>query len=242
VFGGYLIKSLERHYPSRTWHAWRLRQWPLEPDFWKSKENRVKFTKWLAKAKFITTPEQWYALCSKDIEDNGASGVLQVYPEIKDLVQESFPELKLREWLFSRLRRGWWLDVNNHRRFWMVRDVSPHFLICDLTICGDLQEFTEDLGIPNMTQWYSISKRDLPKLQVLRHNDTVLQAVTRAFPEHQWDEWKFKDGVPTAYWFQQSNISRFIADAQVQLGVASLEGWYKVTLDQLMQLPCGMFR
>lgn len=67
-----------------------------------------------------------------------------------------------------------------------------------------------------------------------RFGDSIYEALVDAYPEHHFLPWKFAS-VPRAFWADPKNQREFLDWVGVQLGLKSLEDWYSVSLEQLVE-------
>lgn len=108
------------------------------------------------------------------------------------------------------------------------------------------------LGLKDLADWYSIplkrleaiSEKDssvdpaLPQLKFMRKEFKsrleLLQALQKAYPEHPFYEWKLEPA-PKYWWGHAENRRRFMDAMYVQLNLQSMEDWYKVDKETIMQ-------
>jgi hypothetical protein len=71
-----------------------------------------------------------------------------------------------------------------------------------------------------------------------RYKESVLNALIDAFPEHNWEPWKFSN-ISHNTWkricYEAPLRTAFIADMASKLGVSTLEDWYRVSVVELQK-------
>lgn len=88
------------------------------------------------------------------------------------------------------------------------------------------------LGYEGWPDWYQIDTKAFKchhgtgLLHHIFHNSPSA-AVVDTFPEHKWERFKFKV-VPHGYWDVASNRREYMGWLAQQLGLRTLEDWYKI--------------
>jgi hypothetical protein len=117
------------------------------------------------------------------------------------------------EWLERRVRKGFWSDPQNHKRY--------------------LRWLGNRLGFAKWEDWYRLTLLDFQRNRggSLVHNyygASPVLAVTTNFPEYEWKEWLFV-AAPDRFWDDPRNRRRYMRWLGEQLGFSTTEDWYKVT-------------
>jgi hypothetical protein len=72
------------------------------------------------------------------------------------------------------------------------------------------------------------------------YGDSLPQALADVYPEHQWQPWRFSVA-PSRYWrslatsAEPEKLRAFVTELGQQLGVDSLEDWYRVSPSQVKE-------
>lgn len=85
-----------------------------------------------------------------------------------------------------------------------------------------------NLVLEFLAKWYYIGTNLLK-----RFNDSVIKAVIDAFPEHNWEEWRF-ERVPLRWWNNRKHIRKYLDWLFQELKLKSMDDWYYVTNEQLI--------
>jgi hypothetical protein len=72
-------------------------------------------------------------------------------------------------------------------------------------------------------------------LLVAQYQDSVQNAITTLYPDHEWLPWRFQS-VQRAYWAKRENVESFFSWAAKQLNVTKLEDWYGVRPEKIRNL------
>lgn len=75
-------------------------------------------------------------------------------------------------------------------------------------------------------------------LLVAHYNDSVQQALSEVYPNHEWLPWLFP-AVPRDFWTKPANIKKFFAWAATQLKISEPSDWYKITHADMAKLGGG---
>jgi hypothetical protein len=158
------------------------------------------------------------------------------------MFNQAYPEAPNEwvEWGFKHrsLPAGFWTNFKTQRDFaaWVEREK----------------------GMTSPRDWYSIRQKDLTELGgpfemlilqfrsalnvivgvslLQRHYKGSVFALVKALrPDHKWLEWEFSQ-TPQGFWNNVQNQRRFLDWAGGELGVASMEDWYKISKAQVVKL------
>jgi hypothetical protein len=67
------------------------------------------------------------------------------------------------------------------------------------------------------------------------YGNSLVRALARVYPEHDWSAWKFNKA-PMSFWKEFDNRKAFFDWAGKTLKLESLEGWYAVTAAKIHEL------
>jgi hypothetical protein len=139
------------------------------------------------------------------------------------LLSSVYPEHKFIPWLFPSVPQYFWHEPA-HRR-WFFDWLAPQ------------------LGITKPHDWYhvtwnSVKKLGVPYLTVRDHFFNMSDAISDAYPEHQWYPWRFAM-VPKGYWDTKENQRKFFDYAMKELRLKTMEDWEQVTEIELILLGGG---
>jgi len=65
-----------------------------------------------------------------------------------------------------------------------------------------------------------------PLLAKYKRLPTLLEAV---YPKHVWQAWQFELQLPAEWWQNPKNVYHFVEWLGAQLGIKSIDDWYKVS-------------
>jgi hypothetical protein len=128
-------------------------------------------------------------------------------------LQAAYPEHDFYEWCFGMVPRNFWKKNENYRRFfdWLGKK----------------------LNVKKLEDWYNVSGREIREnggMNALASTrDSPLNALARAYPEHQWHGWMFKKA-PQHFWNNDSNVREYVEWLEKDLGITSREQWYPVSV------------
>ena len=167
--------------------------------------------------------EAWYKVDQKLFENLGGDSLLEKHGGwMWRLLSTVFPEHKWVASKFGRVPHGFWASLDHQQTY--------------------LDNLGDHLGVKEgeLDGWYSITSTDfiqsgaggLLKL----YGDSLPKLLAAVYPNHQWDSAKFTVRSRN-YWTSLENQRKFMDDLAQKLGIRQLDGWYKVTMAEL--LPHG---
>jgi hypothetical protein len=112
--------------------------------FWQSKENEMKYFKWLEYELGVESIEDWYAVTLQQIKDRGGGKLIHNYfYSITKMLQHFYPNVEFDYWKFDHVPSGYWSERKNQRRFfdWLA----------------------SQLNIKEVNDWYSVTQLELSK-------------------------------------------------------------------------------
>lgn len=192
----------------------------LSTSWWKQSENFSSFFDWFAKKRNLSNPSDWYEISSFDIRSFGgpasrtSSVLLMKYLGIK------YPTFEWIPWKFQIESKNFVADRSVRKRFF---DAAA-----------------EKFGVTDLEGWYSITPAQLESFGgktvslYFPHHIDLIKGLREAYPEHTFFEWKFQT-VPRRWWRKRENQSQFMEWLYQDLKLSSLEGWYNVETDIIIQ-------
>jgi len=206
------IGLLRDFLPNRDWKEWLFSQVPL--DFWNSQANRLRYMHWLARRLGLQNSDDWYGISVQSFRENSGLGLLSRFANSPTrAVMGCFPDIDWKEWLFSTVPPGFWIERSNRVRY--------------------LQWLERELEISKPDGWYNVKQADF----FSRHGTSVLQDIYRGspgaaakdlYPKHCWYEWLFSQ-VPDGFWKVRANRRRYMKWLGERIGVRQPSHWQCVT-------------
>ncbi len=104
-------------FPQRKWLTWKFLNVPN--CFWKNRQNRFDYMKWLGRQLGFKTWEDWYTITKDDYVDNYGSSLLQYLAGSPSRpVMECFSrEHDWLPWRFHKTQRGYWKHRKHRLRY-----------------------------------------------------------------------------------------------------------------------------
>ncbi|MGA2068396.1 MAG: hypothetical protein ABSG86_25710 [Thermoguttaceae bacterium] len=175
--------------PNHDWKEWLFTCAPQ--GFWRSRENRCRYMRWLGKRLGYRGPEDWYAVNREDFVHSGGGECLKHYHGSPALAaMDLFPDFVWQEWKFQRTPVGFWHRAENRRRYveWLgrrlgiqrpddwqrVRSVSflENYGGTLLFLFGShrdlLRECFPDLDLPDRKAGREVARRALRRRRLMR--------------------------------------------------------------------------
>lgn len=111
--------------------------------------------------------------------------------QLKLAITSNFPEYPWKPWRFKEAPSTVWKEPKYHKEFLEYAKGTISSILISL----------EKLSIQNIEDWYSVKLSDLQSIRghaLLKqyYGNAVSSFVPAMLPEHNWLEWKFKEGVP----------------------------------------------
>src|SRR3569623_603660 len=116
-------------------------------------------------------------------------------------------------WLEGRVPAGYWEEPANRRRYmWWLG---------------------QKLGFKKLDDWYRITTNDIKRdrgavVLYAYWKSSAVAAVQETFPNHEWNEWLFRQA-PLRFWADQRNHRRYMTWLAAQLKIRRPEDWYRVS-------------
>ena len=169
------INFIKDVFSNYEWLDWKFKFSPR--NFWSDSKNHKKFAKWLGETLNYKNLEDWYQITQNLVYDNYGSGLLHNYSgSISLFLKKIFPEYEWFEWKFKKTPSGFWLHIENRKRF--------------------AEWLGETLNYKNPEDWYQINIQLISDnygggLLSSYYNSSPFLFVKEMFPEHNWQKAKF---------------------------------------------------
>jgi hypothetical protein len=179
-------------------------------------DKRRKYMEWLGNILDYTQISDWYQVTQNDFKKNkGVSMLILYYNKTVILaLRDIFSKVEWYEWMFKRVPRDFWSNEENHRKY--------------------INWLEQKLSYKNIEDWYNINNTILSDNYgsgfLMQHNSSAIQIVKKFYPNHEWYEWKFKEGVPMYFWNNFNNHIKYINWLKKELNYESIEDFYKLTI------------
>ncbi|MCP4659821.1 MAG: hypothetical protein GY856_30835 [bacterium] len=202
------------------WYDWKEWLFPRVPSgFWEDAQNRLRYLKWLGGQLGFKTLEDWYRIRIRDFLDNrGGALVTRTKGGMISLIMSHFPKYEWQEWRFNVTPSGFWDNPTNRRRY--------------------LEWLGNKLSYKKPDDWYGLQTGPLAKNYgsglMARYNGSPTRIVMSNFPQHVWLEWRFVV-TPRNFWSDLGNRRQYLEWLGERLGFETLEDWYRLTYDDLME-------
>ena len=198
-YNGSPIKFVTSIYPNYNWVIWKF---PMVPNgYWQKKENQKEYMEWLKLELGYTTPEDWYKISKKVLQNNYGGGILKHYNNspIK-LITSIYPNYNWVIWKFTSVPNDYWKDIKHRKEY--------------------MDWLGKELGYTTMDDWYKISRKDIENnygsgLLVSYYNSSPIKLVTSIYPNYEWDKSKFINNKT------EGMILRFLLNNISNLGITN---------------------
>lgn len=202
--------AVKRTFRHHTWLDWRFTCAPQ--GFWKNRRNCRRYLKWLGNELGFKTPDDWYQIKVEDFKQHFGLGLLQTYDSSPTkLLRSLLPECPLRVSRFHTRPQAFWKSKKNQKAF--------------------LDALFVKLNYKSMDDWYRLTFEQVSRnggYGLLRHyNGSHSAALIANYPNHEWLEWRFVS-VPKGFWDKPANRRRYFVWLGEQLGIRTLDDWYRV--------------
>ena len=118
-------RAVKAYLPDYDWKEWLFNQTPK--NFWKSRDNRTRYMRWLAEVLGIAQPDDWYRVTCKDFFRHSGRELLKLYGNSTAMaVMDLIPRQDWCEWRFHCVPGGFWRKAENRRRYmqWLGKQLN----------------------------------------------------------------------------------------------------------------------
>eukprot|EP01122_Echinamoeba_exundans_P001384 TRINITY_DN11454_c0_g1_i1.p1 TRINITY_DN11454_c0_g1~~TRINITY_DN11454_c0_g1_i1.p1 ORF type:complete len:569 (+),score=79.95 TRINITY_DN11454_c0_g1_i1:76-1782(+) len=185
----------------------------------------------LARQLSIQSKEDWYKITTTLLRRLGAASLLKGHKGSLALaLTAAYPDHHWQFWKLAKEPQRYWKEPQHAREFleWAAAEMKMQRLEDWYHVNFDrLKSICQGLGI--------FSKK--------RENNSLYQVLSAAFPEHDWQWWKFDRAPPIAASSRELHVkffSSFAKEMQLEdvtsphaLGEAALSQWHRITLSDI---------
>jgi len=212
-YGGHMHRVVTENFPEYDWKLWLFNRTPGRMfDDWQFRKDAIE---WMASEIGIEEPEDWYRVSRKEFKENRLWGMLshQYSSSVFNLVNDIYPEIDWKPWLFEKAPNALWNDEANWNEY--------------------LDWFEERMEITDPVEWYMVKADDFAKLNgnallFDKFSGSPRQVAEYRYPDFPWQQWKFQK-VEWGYWQNPSNAKEYLEHLAGVMGIEEVTDWYKVT-------------
>lgn len=168
----------------------------------------------------IKSMSDWYSISLKDAHIAGAGPFLKKNcgNSLVTALEQAYPDHSWQVFRFSTVPRGYWRSISHQKQA--------------------VDAAAEELGISTPSDWYSVCvrlKAHTPAIAAFRnlleghYKGSLFHLLSTLYPEHTWLESTFYD--------HPEKQRQIFDSAFKQLGLTSLEDWYKVAKKEACSVP-----
>jgi hypothetical protein len=185
------------------------------PGFWKDERNQRKHLKEIGEKLGVSKLDDWYKFTARSIRKLAPFISRYHNGSLFNALKRLYPENKWDSSLFPQSPQNHWKDLKNQRKH--------------------LENIASQLGISKLDDWYQYSARHVRKLApfiVTYYNGSLFQTLEHLYPMHEWDRDRFLM-VNSGHWKELSFQREHLDWLEKQLGIQSLNDWYKFTTNRV---------
>ena len=179
--------------------------------YWDTRENRLRYLRWLGNRCGFEDAEDWYALRKHHFQRNGGGGLLrnEYHSSVQNAMADFLPRYDWRPWLFGSAPNGYWKD-RVHRATY-------------------LDWLGQQLGIQKTEDWYDVTGADFFNhhgggLLNNEFNGCVQSVLCDYLPDYHWRAWLFHS-VPNSFWQRTGNRRIYVLWLGERLGFRKPDDW-----------------
>jgi hypothetical protein len=128
------------------------------------------------------------------------------------MIKSIYPNYDWKPWLFSRVPRLFWYDINNQKEY--------------------LKWIAKNLNIQTLEDWYKISSIDIVNNKgrglINYYKGSFFKLLKTVYPDYNWKPWLFNNS-PKSYWNKNDSVNTYIKWLENQLEIKALDDWYNVS-------------
>lgn len=205
-----LAIAMREYLPGHEWEEWLF---PYSGGkFWKKRENRLRYLRWLGNTLGFQKTEDWYGLTSAMVCKNRGSQLLTQYyrGSVARMLRDLMPKHDWLEWKFRNIPHGFFDDAVNRSRF--------------------LRWLAKDLKLRRPEKWYAVSVTEIRAQgggMLLEKTGGLCAALKEWQPEHDWKEWLFLSKNQT-FWEDATVRRRYLVWLGELLGFRCTDDWLRI--------------
>jgi hypothetical protein len=201
------------NFPEYDWKLWLFNKTPVGLlDDWQFRKDAID---WFGNEIGIEKPEDWYRVSRKEFKEKRLWGLLsrQYSSSVFNLVNDLYPEIDWKPWLFNKAPNALWNDEVNWNEY--------------------LDWFEEKMEIIEPTDWYSVTRHDFVRLRggallSSKFSGSPQQVALHRNPEFPWKRWRFQQ-VADGYWENPDNCKQYLDYLAEIMEIKKVKDWYKIT-------------
>jgi hypothetical protein len=215
-FGGSPVRAVIETFRDRDWLEWDFVFSPQ--NFWKTKDNRIKFMVFIQEKYKFRTVKDWYQLTYKHFEQipKGESFLANYNSSPIEALREFMPGEDWKEWLFPHPPKHFWENKINRVNF--------------------LKWFGDEFELKKPEDWYDVDVKLIIEMggRGILRNSGLHEIVHEIYPDHEWLPWLFS-GVPNGYWLNGENLNYFFDHFCKKENIKKPEDLYRITHDMVYE-------
>ena len=209
----------------------------IPPNFWKDKNNQLKFMEYASQKLNIKDLSEWYnvtkrvtihiAFCNiQDLIQIGGYFLRDGEHSFSTLLSQLHPDYNFLPWKFTSTTHNFWDNMMNQRQF--------------------MNWAEKELKIKEKSDWYKVTRKvlnkekksvclvfkdfyDLGGLWLLsKYRGSPSALISAVYPEYNWLPWKF-DKIQSKYWEDINNQKKFMDWVGNELKIKEMSDWYNVS-------------
>lgn len=176
LYASSIRKLVATVFPDHAWQPWRFTH--ARDDFWEEDSGRKDYMAWLAQTLGFTNMDGWYRVRCEDFTRNYGGPLIRRFNDSPiATVMGVFQAHAWQPWRFDSISYQHWRSPQLQRDY--------------------MEWLGDQLGFTNMDAWYRLTPRALRRsaggtLLDTQHKGSVPSLVRAVFPEHSWDDFKFR--------------------------------------------------
>jgi hypothetical protein len=222
-----IIDTIKPPEEDGKWLIWKFKNSQIN-NYWKNKDNQIKYMKWLEEKLNITNPENWYDKnLYKILKDNYGDGLCAGYYEhcsielLKNTIKPPEEDGEWLYWKFKKTPQNYWKKKENHLKYLLWLEKKKN--------------------ITNKKQWYKLFSQKLFLDNyggglIDTYNGSIIDIIYILEPpkeDGEWLLWKFEVSLIKNFWNIKNNQIKFMKWLEKELNIQKPEEWYKIKKDDI---------
>lgn len=185
---------------------------PLKESPWKD-PDRLRFELELISSRLsLTSLDDWYGITSQEVlKLPSGPSIIKYHKTLPSALRSAFSTHQWKEWLFRKASNHELKAIDKLRRYFDWR--------------------AKEIGVKEASDWYAIEAKQID--QSILKGSTISDLLRKAYPEHQWQVWRFKF-LPKGFWKEQENVTECFKWLEDQLNVKSVGCWQQINPQQVI--------
>jgi hypothetical protein len=206
---GNFNNALRQLYPEHKWEENEFAH--VSRNYWNDLSHQKQELEKIAAELGIKELDDWYGVPRSLIRDR-CSFIHKHGGSLYKTLKEVYPEHNWDESRFSP--KHYWKDIHKQRK--------------------KFEEVAKELNINELDDWYKVSRAEVyNRIHFVKeiYND-LLTALRAIYPQHPWDETRFKV-LPKNYWKDAQHQKLKLESIAAELNIKELDDWYNVPKPKL---------